>query len=88
MIVGAPSTLKIIEIEKKINLIKKSKILLTQLEVPKDVTLYCLRVAKENGCITILNPAPASEINKKFYKNVDFLLQMKLGKFILELKLQ
>ena len=72
VIVGAPSTLKIIEIEKKINLIKKSKILLTQLEVPKDVTLYCLRVAKENGCITILNPAPASEINKEFYKNVDF----------------
>jgi ribokinase len=72
VIVGAPSTLKIIEIEKKINLIKKSKILLTQLEVPKDVTLYCLRVAKENGCTTILNPAPASEINKEFYKNVDF----------------
>ena len=36
------------------------------------MTLYCLRVAKENGCITILNPAPASEINKEFYKNVDF----------------
>ena len=72
VIVGAPSTLKIIEIEKKINLIKKSKIFLTQLEVPKDVTLYCLRVAKENGCVTILNPAPASEITKEFYENVDF----------------
>jgi ribokinase len=72
VIVGAPSSLRINEIEKQINLIKKSKIFLTQLEVPKDVTLHCLKTAKENGCITILNPAPASEISKEFYNNIDF----------------
>ena len=72
VIVGAPSSLKISEIEKQINLIKRSKIFLTQLEVPKDVTLHCLKTAKENGCITILNPAPASEISKEFYNNIDF----------------
>ena len=72
VIVGAPSTLKISEINKEINLIKKSKIFLTQLEVPKDVTLHCLKMAKENGCLTILNPAPASEINKEFYSKIDF----------------
>ena len=72
VIVGAPSSLKISEIEKKIDLIKRSKIFLTQLEVPKDVTLHCLKTAKENGCITILNPAPASEISKEFYNNIDF----------------
>ncbi len=72
VIVGAPSSLQISEIEKKIDLIKRSKIFLTQLEVPKDVTLYCLKTAKENGCITILNPAPASEISKEFYNNIDF----------------
>ena len=72
VIVGAPSSLKISEIEKQINLIKRSKIFLTQLEVPKDVTLHCLKIAKENGCITILNPAPASEISKEFYNNIDF----------------
>ena len=72
VIVGAPSSLQISEIEKQINLIKRSKIFLTQLEVPKDVTLYCLKTAKENGCITILNPAPASEISKEFYNNIDF----------------
>ena len=72
VIVGAPSSLKISEIEKKISLIKSSKILLTQLEVPKDVTLHCLKTAKESGCITILNPAPASEISKEFYNNIDF----------------
>ena len=72
VIVGAPSSLKVSEIEKQINLIKSSKIFLTQLEVPKDVTLHCLKIAKENGCITILNPAPASEISKEFYNYIDF----------------
>ena len=45
---------------------------MTQLEVPKDVTLHCLKTAKDNGCITILNPAPASEISKEFYDYIDF----------------
>jgi ribokinase len=72
VIVGAPNTLKISEINKQLDLIKNSKIFLTQLEVPKDVTLYCLKTAKENGCLTILNPAPASEITKEFYSNIDY----------------
>ena len=72
VIVGAPNSLTINEIEKKINLIKNSKIFLTQLEVPKDVTLHCLKTAKEHGCLTILNPAPASEITKEFYNYIDY----------------
>ena len=52
--------------------ITNSKIFLTQLEVPKDVTLHCLKIAKESGCLTILNPAPASEITKEFYSNIDY----------------
>ena len=72
VIVGAPSTLKVTEIDKHIDIIKNSKIFLTQLEVPKDVTLHCLKIAKENGCLTILNPAPASEITKEFYSNIDY----------------
>ena len=72
VIVGAPSTLKVTEIDKHIDIIKNSKIFLTQLEVPKDVTLHCLKIAKENGCLTILNPAPASEITKEFYYNIDY----------------
>ena len=72
VITGAPSTLTISEIDKHIDIIKKSKIFLTQLEVPKDVTLHCLKVAKENGVITILNPAPAVEISKEFFKHIDY----------------
>ena len=72
VIVGAPNSLKISEMNSQINLIKSSKIFLTQLEIPKDVTLYCLKTAKENGCLTILNPAPASEISKEFYNYIDY----------------
>ena len=72
VIAGAPSTLKISEIKKQINVIKNSKIFLTQLEVPKNVTLHCLKTAKQNGCLTILNPAPASEITKEFYNHIDY----------------
>ena len=72
VIVGAPSSLTINEINKHVNIIKSSKIFLTQLEVPKDVTFHCLKTAKENGCLTILNPAPASEIVNDFFNYIDF----------------
>ncbi len=72
VITGAPSTLTISEINKHINTIKKSKIFLTQLEIPKEVTLYCLKIAKENNVLTILNPAPASEISKEFFNYIDY----------------
>ncbi len=72
VIVGAPSSLTINEIDKQINLIRNSKIFLTQLEVPKEITLHCLKIAKDNNCITILNPAPASEIAKEFFSKIDY----------------
>jgi len=71
VITGAPSSLTAKELDNHIDTIKKSKIFLTQLEVPKEVTLHCLKAAKENNCLTILNPAPASEI-KGFFDYIDF----------------
>ena len=72
VITGAPSTLTLEDLKDQINLIKKSKIFLTQLEVPLDVTLHCLKVAKENKVLTILNPAPATELSNEFFKYIDF----------------
>ena len=72
VITGAASTLTILEIDKHIDVIKKSKIFLTQLEVPKNVILYSLQVAKENNVITILNPAPANKISKEFFSHIDY----------------
>ena len=36
------------------------------------MTLHCLKIAKENGLINILNPAPASELSKDFFDLVDY----------------
>ncbi len=67
---GAPSSLTIKEID--INLFKQSKIFLTQLEIPIDVTLHCLKAAKEYGLINILNPAPACKLSDDFFKLIDY----------------
>ena len=67
---GAPSSLTIKEIDT--NLLKQSKIFLTQLEIPIDVTLHCLKAAKEYGLINILNPAPACELSSDFFKLIDY----------------
>ena len=67
---GAPSTFTTKEIDT--NLIKQSKIFLTQLEIPIEVTLHCLKAAKEYGLINILNPAPACKLSNDFFKLVDY----------------
>ena len=72
VITGASSTLSIDELNKNIDKIKNSKIFLTQLEIPKDVTLHSLKIAKENNVLTILNTAPASEISKEFFNYIDY----------------
>ena len=72
VITGAPSSLNEREIKKHIKDIKKSKIFLTQLEIPKKITLLCLKTAYKNNVQTILNPAPASKINKEFFKYINY----------------
>ena len=72
VIVGAASTLTIEEVNSKINKIKSSKIFLTQLEIPKNVILNCLKAAKTKNVLTILNPAPASKIPNEFFKYIDY----------------
>ncbi len=72
VITGAPYTLTIDELNKNIDKIKNSEIFLTQLEIPKEVILYSLKTARENKVLTILNPAPASEISKEFYNYIDY----------------
>jgi|TARA_B110000211_G_scaffold185524_1_gene210487 ribokinase len=72
VITGAPSSFTIDEVNQNIDKIQNSKIFLTQLEIPKEVILHSLKIAKENKVLTILNPAPASEISKEFFNNIDY----------------
>jgi len=72
VITGAPSTLTIDELNKNIDKIKNSKIFLTQLEIPKEVTLHSLKTAKENKVLTFLKQDTAYEISKEFFNNIDY----------------
>ena len=69
---GAAGTIDNSLIDRFFPIIQKSKIFLTQLETPKEATLYALKKAKETGCITILNPAPASSIPDEYFQFIDF----------------
>jgi len=68
---GAANNLNNSDIDKNQKLIKRSKIFLTQLETPLSTTIYALKKAKEEGCITILNPAPANLINEEDFSLLD-----------------
>ena len=69
---GAAKHLNNNDIDKNLEIFKKSKIFLTQMETPDEVTLYSLKKAKENNCITVLNPAPARNISEEDFSLLDF----------------
>ena len=59
---GAAAKLEKKDIDLNLEILKKSKVFLTQLETPYETTSYALNKAKEFGCLTIFNPAPATKI--------------------------
>ena len=69
---GAAKHLNNDDIDKNLEIFKKSKIFLTQMETPDEITLYSLKKAKENNCITVLNPAPARNISEEDFSLLDF----------------
>ena len=72
IIPGAAGTITNDDIDRNLNFIEVSDIFLTQLETPYKVTSYALKKAKEKGLATILNPAPACEIDDDDFKLIDF----------------
>ncbi|AWI07427.1 ribokinase [Clostridium drakei] len=53
--------------------IKNSKILVAQFETPIEATIQAFRIAKENGVLTVLNPAPAKDIPEELLKITDII---------------
>ena len=70
---GAAATIDRKFIDDNLSIINNSKIFLAQLETSIDATMYALKLAKKkNGCTTILNPAPATNLPEDCFENVDF----------------
>ncbi len=68
IVTGANDLLTEAEVEAARSAIASSSILVCQLEIPMDINLAALRIAREEGVKTIFNPAPArSDIPEEFY---------------------
>ncbi len=58
------------DINKAIDVIKRSNAVLLQLEIPLDTVIYAARVSWENGVNVILNPAPATHLPEEIYRYI------------------
>lgn len=58
---GANELLSVEEVEAARTTIAGAAVLICQLEIPMEVSLAALRIAREHGVLTILNPAPARD---------------------------
>lgn len=74
VIPGANIDIKCLDVEKAENIIKMSKIIIAQFETPVDATIAAFKIARENGVITILNPAPAREIPEELLLLTDIIV--------------
>lgn len=70
---GANAELRPADIDAAKAVIVESEIVITQLETPVDTVTYALKLAKEQGKLTILNPAPAMPLADELIQNVDYL---------------
>lgn len=73
VIPGANDSLLIEDINHYKHLFERAKVLLIQLEIPMETVEYSLKLGKELGLITILNPAPAVKLPLELYKYIDIL---------------
>jgi len=69
---GAAGKISKKDIDKSLDTIKKSKIFLTQLEVPIGVVEYAIEIASSYKVTTILNPAPAAKLKEKIFSMIDY----------------
>jgi ribokinase len=61
-------------IDKKLDLIKACDIVVMQLEIPIESVVYASALAKENGKVVILDPAPApAQLPDELLRNIDIL---------------
>ncbi|RJP58267.1 MAG: ribokinase [Ignavibacteriales bacterium] len=58
---------------KKQEYFSKVKVVLSQLEIPIQTVTLAAQLAKQNGAIFILNPAPAAQLSDELFSFIDYL---------------
>lgn len=74
VVAGANSEVDKAYIDRHLDAIKECDIVVAQLEIPVETVAYALAKAKEFGKMTILNPAPARELDDEIIKNSDLII--------------
>jgi ribokinase len=70
---GAANALTYEEIDLARDQIRESAVFMTQLELPVPLVLYGLKTARALGVPTILNPAPACELEDSIFELCDYI---------------
>lgn len=73
VIPGANDLITSNHVQAKENLIAESDILISQLEVPLKTVKAAMELAKNNGVLTILNPAPFQPLDNELLSYVDYI---------------
>jgi ribokinase len=73
VVLGANLALNREDIDNAAEAIARADILITQLEIDLDSAAYALKLAKQSGVRTILNPAPAAALSEEILANADFI---------------
>ena len=71
---GANMEITVAEIEALRPLITGARVLVLQMEIPRAVTEYALRMAKEAGVYTVFNAAPALDVDRDVLLGADCLI--------------
>jgi len=70
---GSNTRLAPSEVRKKKVLISEARIMLVQLEIPVETVIEALTIAKGEGVLTILNPAPVKKLPAKVFSLIDII---------------
>lgn len=62
------------DVDQAWDLMKESRIVILQMEIPQEINMYAIDKAKEAGCIVMMNAAPAADIPKEYLKKIDILI--------------
>lgn len=74
VIPGANGLVNIEYLQRHYNAFEEADIVVFQLEIPLETVRAGLRISKGLGKLTILNPAPAAELDDEIIENIDILI--------------
>lgn len=71
---GANRHLTCADIEKIKKIIEREDMVILQMEIPLETVKFTLEIARASGATTLLNPAPAHNLDGKDFHNIDILV--------------